>query len=149
MHNLTRSWLIGWVRLTWVGLALLLVSCAADDPLAELKAEVAALADNLDNKRSAAVLAQLHPSFHAQDGQFDRAWAQRTMTLLYLRHKNVHVLPLAVDSQLTGAERGTTQAQVTLAGAEQLLPNAAASYRVRLEWWRDDGRWQLARLSWE
>ena len=38
---------------------------------------------------------------------------------------------------------------VTLTGAEGLLPDSASHYQVKLEWWLEDGQWQLARLNWE
>ncbi|SEL19218.1 hypothetical protein SAMN05216214_10942 [Atopomonas hussainii] len=138
-----------WVVLCLSVLALSMTGCSKPDPLAQLEEEARLLADNLDNKRTSKVMDQLHAQFHAQGSEYDRDWAKRTMTLLFLRHNNVHVLPLGVQNRVLSAERGETTAQVTLAGAAQLLPNAASSYAVRLEWWREGDRWQLARLTWE
>lgn len=139
----------GWLALCLSVLVLGLSGCSKPDPLAQLEEEARLLADNLDNKRTSAVMDQLHAQFHAQDSEYDRDWAKRTMTLMFLRHNTVHVLPLGVQSRVLSPERGETTAQVTLAGAAQLLPNAASSYAVRLEWWREGDRWQLARLTWE
>jgi len=38
---------------------------------------------------------------------------------------------------------------VALTGAQGLLPERAGHYRVRLEWWLEDGDWLLARMAWE
>ena len=46
-------------------------------------------------------------------------------------------------------DKGYTQAQIALTGAEGLIPDSAAQYQVKLEWWLHDGEWQLARLDWE
>ncbi len=128
----------------------LLSGCRDDDPQAALQAAVHQLQDNLEHKRSNAVLEQLHEQFRAQE-QYDRAWAKRTMLVLFMRHKNIHVLALSKDSQLdpTYHDKGYTQAQIALTGAEGLIPDSAAQYHVTLEWWLHDGEWQLARLDWE
>jgi hypothetical protein len=128
----------------------LLGGCTRSDPQAALEAAVQQLQDNLEAKDSGAVLEQLHPQFGAQQ-QYDRAWAQRTMALLFLRHKQVRVLALSQSSRIdsTYGSKGHTEAQVALTGAEGLIPDSARHYRVRLEWWLEGGEWQLARLEWE
>ncbi|HEX5842703.1 MAG TPA: hypothetical protein VFY62_09500 [Pseudomonas sp.] len=129
----------------------LLSGCGAqDDPQAALEAAVQQLQDNLQAKQNSAVLEQLHPQFSAQ-GEFDREWAQRTMLLLFMRHKNVKVLALSKDSRIdaTYREKGHSEAQVALAGAESLIPDSARHYRVKMEWWLEGDEWKLARLSWE
>ncbi|BAN51031.1 hypothetical protein [Metapseudomonas resinovorans] len=128
----------------------ILAGCGRDDPAAALDAAVQQLQDNLEAKQTGAVLEQLHPQFLAQQ-QHDRDWAKRTMALLFLRHKNVNVMALSKSSQLdpTYSEKGYTEAQVALAGAEGLIPDSARHYGVKLEWWLDDGEWKLARLDWQ
>ncbi|MNY49193.1 hypothetical protein D3C86_1845880 [compost metagenome] len=108
------------------------------------------LQDNLEAKDSGAVLEQLHPQFSAQQ-EFDRDWARRTMALLFLRHKHVRVIALSKNSRLdpTYRDKGHSQAQVALTGAEGLIPDSARHYGVKLEWWREGDEWRLARLSWE
>lgn len=128
-----------------------LAGCGAkDDPQAALEAAVQQLQDNLGEKKTGAVLDQLHPDFAAQQ-QFDRDWAKRTMTLLFLRHKNVKVIALSKNSWIdpTYSGKGHTEAQVALTGAEGLIPDSARHYSVKLEWWLEGGEWKLARLGWE
>lgn len=137
--------------LAFVMFCALLSGCGAqDDPQAALEAAVQQLQDNLQAKQNSAVLEQLHPQFSAQ-GEFDREWAQRTMLLLFMRHKNVKVLALSKDSRIdaTYREKGHSEAQVALAGAEGLIPDSARHYRVKMEWWLEDDEWKLARLNWE
>ncbi|MDQ7983399.1 hypothetical protein QYS36_00460 [Pseudomonas sp. G34] len=132
-------------------LGLLLGGCGAkDDPQARLEAAVQQLQDNLEAKKTAAVLDQLHKEFRAQQAN-DRDWAKRTMTLLFLRHNNVKVLALGKSSRVdvTYRDKGYTDAQVALTGAEGLIPDSARHYAVKLEWWQDGGEWKLARLDWE
>lgn len=129
----------------------LLAGCGQpDDPQAALDAAVQQLQDNLEAKDSAAVLAQLHPQFSARQ-QLDRDWARRTMALLFLRHRQVRVLALSKTSRLdpTYHDKGHSDAQVALLGAEALIPDSARHYAVQLEWWREDGQWKLARLDWQ
>ncbi|AYF89669.1 hypothetical protein SA496_24085 [Pseudomonas sp. JS3066] len=128
----------------------ILAGCGRNDPAAELDAAVQRLQENLEAKKTTAVLEQLHPQFIAQQ-QNDRDWARRTMTLLFMRHKNVSVLALSKANSLdpTYREKGYTDAQVALTGAEGLIPDSARHYAVKLEWWLDDGEWKLARLDWQ
>lgn len=131
--------------------ALLLTGCGADDdPQAALEAAVQQLQDNLQAKKTAAVLDQLHGEFLAQQVN-DRDWAKRTMTLLFLRHNNVKVIALSKNSRVdvTYRDKGYTDAQVALTGAEGLIPDSARHFSVKLEWWQDDGDWKLARLEWD
>lgn len=131
-------------------LLALLGGCSKSDPQAALEAAVQELQDNLEAKDTSAVLEQLHPQLGAQQ-QFDRDWAQRTMMLLFLRHKQVKVLALSKSSSIdpTYSNKGYTDAQVALTGAEGLIPDSARHYSVKLEWWLEGDQWQLARLSWE
>lgn len=135
-----------------VGLLALaaLTGCSRDTPQVALERAVTQLQENLEAKATAEVLDQLHPEFSAQQ-QFDRDWAKRTMTLLFLRHKNVQVIALGEQSRVdpTYKNKGHTKAQVTLAGAEGLIPDSARSYSVQLEWWLEGQEWKLARLNWE
>lgn len=132
-------------------IALLLAGCGRDDPQAALEAAVQQLQDNLEAKKTAAVLDQLHPQFGAQQQSLDRDWAKRSMVLLFLRHKNVQVLALSKSSRVdpTYPDKGHSQAQLALTGAEGLIPDSARHYQVQLEWWLEDDQWRLARLDWE
>ena len=132
-------------------LALLLGGCGGKDvPQAALEAAVQQLQDNIEAKSTAAVLEQLHGDFLARQ-ELDREWAKRTMTLLFLRHKNIKVIALGKNSWIDAAisSKGYTEAQVGLSGAEGLIPDSARHYSVKLEWWLDGSEWKLARLDWE
>ncbi|HSC82193.1 MAG TPA: hypothetical protein VLC30_01120 [Pseudomonas sp.] len=128
----------------------LLGACTRNDPQAALDAAVQQLQDNLEAKDTGAVLKQLHAQFSAQQ-QYDRQWAQRTMALLFLRHKQVRVLALGTRSTVdpTYSSKGHTQAEIALTGAEGLIPDSASHYSVTLEWWLEDDEWKLARLDWQ
>jgi hypothetical protein len=136
--------------LVFLGFCALVAGCGGNnDPQAALEAAVQQLQDNLEAKNTSAVLEQLHPQFTAQQ-EFDRAWAQRTMLLLFMRHKYIKVLALSKTSHVndTYRDKGHTEAQVALVGAENLIPDSARHYTVEMEWWLEDDEWKLARLSW-
>ncbi|WP_339490931.1 hypothetical protein [Pseudomonas sp. EL_65y_Pfl2_R95] len=133
-----------------LGFALLAGCTANDTPQAALDKAVQQLQDNLEAKKTSAVMAQLHSEFAAQQ-QFDQAWAKRTMTLVFLRYKNVKVIALSKENRIdpTYSTKGYTEVQVALTGAEGFLPDSARHYSVRLEWWLEGDEWTLARLDWQ
>lgn len=132
-----------------VALGLLAVTgCSRDNPQAELEAAVQTLQDNLEARRTGAVLDQLAVDFQARS-EFDREWAKRTMTVLFLQNANVGVVALKRTSRVTGETSGETDAQVVLAGGQGLLPERASPYSVKLQWRREGRNWRLARLDWE
>ncbi|MDR2188484.1 MAG: nuclear transport factor 2 family protein [Azonexus sp.] len=131
--------------------AVLLAACGRSDPQAALDAAVGNLQAALEKKDTGAAMALLHPDFAGQQPEDNREWAKKTMTLMFLRHKNIQIIaPLQkswIDPQVS--TRAFTDAQVTLTGAEGLIPDSARQYRVTLEWRRLDKEWQLIRLQWE
>ncbi|RIA34742.1 hypothetical protein DFO61_1396 [Ectopseudomonas oleovorans] len=140
---------LGWSL--FLSFTLLLSGCGGrDDPQAALEAAVQKLQDNIEAKGTGAVMDQLHAEFLARQ-ELDRNWAQRTMALLFLRHKNIKVIALGKNSWIDPAisSKGYTEAQVGLTGAEGLIPDSARHYSVKLEWWLDGDDWKLARLDWE
>ena len=70
---------------------------------------------------------------------------------MFLRHKNVQIIALGKQSRIdpTYKDKGHTEAEVTMAGAEGLIPDSARHYSVNLEWWLEDDEWKLARLNWK
>lgn len=129
---------------------VLLVGCGKTDPQAALEAAVQQLQDNLEAKKTGAVLDQLHASFQAGEGM-DREWAKRTMTLMFLRYANVKIIAVTRSSRIDPgtSQVGHTEAQVIVTGAQGLIPERAAPYAVKLQWRRDGRDWKLIELRWE
>ncbi|MGX5221141.1 hypothetical protein ACVTMO_21185 [Pseudomonas segetis] len=139
------------IALTLMMSFTLLCGCGAkESPQAALDRAVQQLQDNLEAKKTNAVLEQLHPDFAAQQ-QFDSDWARRTMTLMFLGYKKVNIIALSKDSRIdsTYNSKAYTDAQVALTGGEGLIPDSARHYSVKLEWWLEDDTWKLARLGWQ
>ncbi|MDR0275426.1 MAG: nuclear transport factor 2 family protein [Burkholderiaceae bacterium] len=129
----------------------LLAACGRSDPQAALEAAVKNLQVSLEKKDTDAVLALLHPDFSAQQPQDGREWARQTMTLLFLRHKNIGVIALSQDSRIDPKvpSLAFTDASVALTGAEGLIPDSARQYRVKLQWRLVGKQWKLIQLQWE
>lgn len=141
------------VRLVTFALLLifsLISGCGRDDPQAALEAAVQQLQDNIEAKQTSAVLEQLHPQFSANQ-QYDREWAKRTMLMLFMRNQKVSVIAFSKNSTIdpTYPDKGNTEAEIALTGATGLIPDNAAHYRLQLQWWYEDGEWQLARMNWK
>lgn len=140
-----------WKIAVWgVFAALALAGCDADDPQAALDSAAESLQQSIEKRDPGALMDSLHADFIA-NGQYGRDWAQRTATLMFLRHRNVNVIRLSSRNWIdpTYPDRGHSEAQVALTGAENLLPQRVGHHQVELEWWKEDGRWKLARLDWQ
>ncbi len=133
-----------------LSLLLALCGCRQEGPLERVQQNAAVLQEALQKKDAGTVMDLLHADFLAQD-QYRRDWAQRSMALYFLRHKKIGVSILNQESRLDGSysDRAYSSAQVLLTGADNLLPDSARPYNLRLEWWLVDGDWQLARLAWK
>ena len=131
-------------------LAAALASCSRSDPQASLVAAVQKLQDNLEAKNTSAVLDQLDTAFRAQR-ELDRGWAKQTMTLMFLRHQNVRIVAVARNSRIAAEapQVGYTEAQVLITGAQGLIPDQAAPYRIKLQWSLVGREWKLVKLDWE
>lgn len=139
-------------RFAWTLLLvpLLLAGCGKTDPQTALEAAVQALQDNLEAKKSGAVMDQLHPNFQAGEGM-DREWAKRTMALMFLRYAHIRIVAVTRSSRIdTGSSQvGHTEAQVVVTGAQGLIPERAEPYAIRLQWRLDGSDWKLIELHWE
>lgn len=139
-------------RFAWTLLLvpLLLAGCGKTDPQTALEAAVQALQDNLEAKKSGAVMDQLHPNFQAGEGM-DREWAKRTMALMFLRYAHIRIVAVTRSSRIdTGSSQvGHTEAQVVVTGAQGLIPERAEPYAIRLQWRLDGRDWKLIELHWE
>lgn len=139
-------------RFAWTLLLvpLLLAGCGRTDPQTALEAAVQALQDNLEAKKSGAVMDQLHPNFQAGEGM-DREWAKRTMALIFLRYAHIRIVAVTRSSRIdTGSSQvGHTEAQVVVTGAQGLIPERAEPYAIRLQWRLDGSDWKLIELHWE
>ena len=101
------------------------------------------LQDNLEAKKTSAVLDQLDIAFRAQR-ELDRDWAKRTMTLMFLQHQNVRIVAVSRSSRIDAQTPtpGLTDAQVLLTGAQGLVPDWARLHQRELI-----EAWALARQS--
>lgn len=140
-------------RFVWtllLAMPLLLAGCGKTDPQAALEAAVQKLQDNLEAKKTRAVMDQLHPNFQAGEGM-DREWAQRTMTLMFMRYANVKIIAVTRSSRIDSgsSQVGHTEAKVVVTGAQGLIPERAEPYAIQLQWRLDGSDWKLIELHWE
>ncbi|MEH6565808.1 MAG: hypothetical protein V7756_10835 [Halopseudomonas sp.] len=129
---------------------LTLCACGASSPDERLNQAIDQLQESIESRDREQVTALLHPDFSAQD-QFDNAWAERTLRLMFLQNQRIGVLVSSQETQIDPGypERAETTARVTLTGAERFLPNSAGQYDIRLLWLDVDGQWLLRDIDWQ
>lgn len=131
-------------------ITLTLYACGPSSPDERLNKAINQLEDGIESRDREQVTSLLHPEFSAQD-QFDNAWAERNLRLMFLQNQRISVI---VSSQKTTIdpgypERAETTARATLTGAERFLPNSAGQYDIRLLWLDTDGEWLLRDIDWQ
>ncbi|MCL2075484.1 MAG: nuclear transport factor 2 family protein [Betaproteobacteria bacterium] len=125
-----------------------LAGCGRDDPEAALVSAERELVAAIEAKDAGRALDLLHPDFVV--GSHDRDWARRTMLLMFNRHKKVGVMVLSSKRHIHTSvpDRATSEGEIALIGAENILPDAADRFQVRLGWVMVDGQWKLLNLEW-
>ena len=135
----------------WLICLALLATCSRTDPQIALDKTVSQLQSALEGKKTSEVMEMLHPDFYAQQPGDNQEWAKRTMALTFLRFKNVNIIALKKQSDIDASlpDTARTRAEVTLTGAEGLIPDSARHYQVTMQWRKIDDEWKLHRLLWE
>jgi hypothetical protein len=144
---------MAWRRRAWLCAAsIALLACGRpDSPQAALEAAVQRLQAALEGKEAGDVMAMLDVRFRAQD-ELDAEWARKTMSLVFLRFKQVRVIAVNAQSRIdegSGGRVGRTRAQVLVTGAQGLIPERAEPYSLELVWWREGDDWKLRDLRWQ
>jgi hypothetical protein len=144
---------MAWRRRAWLCAAsIALLACGRpDSPQAALEAAVQRLQAALEGKEAGDVMAMLDVRFRAQD-ELDAEWARKTMSLVFLRFKQVRVIAVNAQSRIdegSGGRVGRTTAQVLVTGAQGLIPERAEPYSLELVWWREGDDWKLRDLRWQ
>lgn len=135
-----------------LALVFCLAACSRTSPQAALDAAAGELQTALEAKDSSKALDLLHEDFVSeQSAENGREWAQRTMTLAFLRYKNVNIVVLKQENHIDAnlPDRATSVADIALIGAEGLIPDDARHYHIQLGWVKDGDKWKLLRLKWE
>ncbi|PKM29555.1 MAG: hypothetical protein CVV07_10725 [Gammaproteobacteria bacterium HGW-Gammaproteobacteria-11] len=136
--------------ITLLMLVLLLAGCGQQSADERLNQSLTQLQEAIESRSADQLVARLHPDFMANQ-QYDRDWARRTASLLFLQNQRVNLLVISqqtsIDPVYTGQAR--TQAQINLSGAQRFIPDSTRLYSVTLNWLEEDGEWLLHRLTWE
>lgn len=145
---LRRSWAL--VLL----LCLALQACTRPGPEAAIREAIGQIEQALSARDNAGVRALLAADFQGgpedDPASLDAPGAQRLLAGYFLRYRHIGVLvtgvsvtPIAHDPSQAWSE-----ATVTLAGAQGLLPESGRILKVRGLWRDVDGDWLLLRLTW-
>lgn len=130
--------------------AATLTACSSASPESALDEAARQLQSNLEEKKVGAVVKQLHDDFQAQQ-RHNKQSAQQQMLGLFLRYKNVNIIVINRQCQLDKGfnYRGQCTAQVTVTGAQGLIPERLDYYQVSSQWELENGDWLLHSLEWQ
>jgi ketosteroid isomerase-like protein len=135
-----------------LALALFLSACSRSDPQAALNVAAGELQAALEARDANKALDLLHQDFVVESSvENGREWARKTMTLAFMRYKNVKIVALNQENRIDAnlPDRAISTGDIALVGAEGMIPDNARRYRVQLGWIREGDQWKLLRLKWE
>lgn len=135
----------------WTGLAALLlvaVACTRTPPEQRLREQVAAMADALQQRDAAAVMAPVASDFVGGAG-LDRRGLQRLLQLQLLGNAQVGATLGPVTVELRDDTAQARFDAVLTGGSGRLLPERAQAWHVTTTWRRDGADWQLYSAQWE
>lgn len=127
-----------------------LIACSSTTPEDALNEAAKQLQNSLEDKQASAVVKQLHDDFQAQQ-RYDKQAVHQQMLGLFLRYRNVNIIVLNRQCQLDRGfnYRGQCTAQVTVTGAQGLIPERLDYYQVSSQWELSGDDWLLHSLDWQ
>lgn len=134
-----------------LALAILLSGCnEPSSPEAAIRAKIEAAQQAVEDKDAREAVASLADDFSGNHGM-DKQALRRLLAVLFLQHKNIHVVITRLDIKINEYDASTAkmEAVVLATGAERLLPKDGRMLQISGDWLNIDDDWQLKNISWK
>lgn len=129
-------------------LALALAGCQRGTPEERLRAQVAAMQQAVEEKRTGDFMAGVSEDFAGEQGM-DRAALHNLLRVRTLGNAEVGVTTGPLDVQMQG-DRATVRFSTLLSGGSgRLLPERMQTYRITTGWRLEDGQWRVHHAQWD
>ena len=135
-------------------LCLSALACSREGPDQAIREAIGEIEQALSDRDNAGVRAHLAPGFQGgpdhDPTRLDPSGVQRMLAGYFLRYRHIGVLVTGVSVSPIAHDptQAWSEATVTLAGAQDLIPESGRILKVTGLWREIDGEWLLVRLSW-
>lgn len=130
----------------------LLAGCSRTPAEEAIRQSLIDMAAALEARNSATIIEHLDENFRSEGahGGLDRRGVQRTLMLIFYRHRDISVTLTNIQVEPDPVNRSRASATfnaLTTGGDGGLLPTSGELYRVESEWRLVDGEWKLLSIS--
>lgn len=126
---------------------LLIIACSRSDPERELRATIAAMADAVEQREPAVLLAAVADDFSRESSAFGKEDAKRLLAGIMLRNARIQVNVVVTEVRIDGAH-AEAKMRVLATGGAGILPERGQTWEFDTFWRRADGRWQVFNADW-
>jgi len=137
----------------WRGIGLLILllalgACSQTPDETQIKQQLDEIIDAIEARESRVVLGKLADHFSGPNNQNKRDIHQ-LMIASFLRYKNIKVIRTGLTDIQIQEQSARVTFDVTLTGANRLIPEHLRNYRVSTGWNKIDGDWLLLQADWK
>lgn len=126
---------------------LLIIACSRSDPERELRATIAAMADAVEQREPAVLLAAVADDFSRESSAFGKEDARRLLAGIMLRNARIQVDVVVTEVRIDGAH-AEAKMRILATGGAGILPERGQTWEFDTFWRRADGRWQVFNADW-
>lgn len=141
-----RSPLVDRGRRRAVFLLAALAGCTRTPPEQQLRDTIARMADAVERRDAAALLAHVADDFTRDDGGLDRRQLRSLLLGIFLRNQRIGVYPAVREVRVDGT-RAVVRLGLLATGGSGLLPEQGRTWNLTTGW-RRDGDWKVFNARW-
>lgn len=127
--------------------AIALTACSRSDPERELRTNVAAMAQAVEQRDPAAFLNFVSDDFTRESGGLGKQELKRMLAGVMLRNEKITVNTVVTEVRVEG-DRAQATVRVVTTGGAGVLPERGQGWNFDSLWRRENGRWQVYNAEW-
>ncbi|SEL06101.1 hypothetical protein SAMN05428989_1338 [Pseudoxanthomonas sp. GM95] len=134
----------------WTGLVALLavcVACSRPDPEARLRADIAAMQQDIQARKPGEVMDRVAEDF-AGNGGMDREGLHNLLRVQFLANADVGATIGPMEVTLQGDHATVRFSALLTGGSGRWIPDQAGAYQVTTGWRLEGGDWKLYTAQW-
>jgi hypothetical protein len=124
------------------------VACTRSDPERELRKTITQMAQAIERRTPADLLAHVAEDFTRESEAFGKRDVQRVLAGVLLRNEKISVTAVVTSVEVAG-ERARTKVRVVATGGSGLLPERGQTWEFDAAWRLEKGTWRVFNAEWQ